>query len=287
MRAFTPQDVPVLSYRHAFHAGNHADVLKHLVLIACLRHLGQKEKPWAYIDTHAGAGCYSLASDWAQKTGEAAQGIARLWQRRADAPPACQPYLDAVASFNPGGQLLFYPGSPALAMTQARAQDRLHFFELHPSDAQLLQQTFANDGDRARVHAADGLAGLKSCLPPPSRRALVMIDPAYEREEEAQAVRRALEDAQRRFATGIYMVWYPLLARRHHRPWPETFPARHDGDWLDVRLSVGSRENGVGMIGSGVWLRNPPWTLPDTLREALPWIARTLGAQFTLDYQIR
>lgn len=277
---------PVLSYRHAFHAGNHADVLKHLVLIACLRHLGQKEKPWSYIDTHAGAGCYSLSSDWAQKTGEAEAGIARLWAQRENAPEACRPYLEAVAAFNPGSQLLFYPGSPALAITQARRQDRLRFFELHPADAQLLRQTFAKDGDRVTISESDGLSGLKACLPPPSRRALVMIDPPYERADEARAVTKALADAEKRFAQGIYAVWYPLLARRGHRPWPDLLPPS-DGDWLNVRLTIGTPDTIPGMYGSGVWLRNPPWTLPDTLRSALPWIARTLGGQFTLDCRIR
>ncbi|MDR1228373.1 MAG: 23S rRNA (adenine(2030)-N(6))-methyltransferase RlmJ [Azoarcus sp.] len=280
----------MLSYRHAFHAGSHADVLKHFVLAELLAHFNKKEKPWTYIDTHAGAGCYALESEAAGKTAEFAEGIGRLWTR-PDPPGAMAVYMDAVRQFNPGGRLLFYPGSPALAMTFARERDSLHLFERHPADLQALQRTFADRTSRVHVHGGDGFAGLGALLPPPARRAVTLIDPSYELKSDYRRVVDALAAALRRFATGCYALWYPLLARPESRRLPARLAELGVENWLDVRLRVRrAPREGFGMSGSGLYIVNPPWVLPERLQAALPWLAAALGlddgAGFELDHRI-
>ncbi|MDR0633551.1 MAG: 23S rRNA (adenine(2030)-N(6))-methyltransferase RlmJ [Azoarcus sp.] len=280
----------MLSYRHAFHAGNHADVLKHFVLAELLAYYSRKDKPWAYIDTHAGAGCYALEGVVAGKTAEFADGIGRLWTRD-DPPEVMATYMDAVRQFNPGGRLLFYPGSPALAMTFARARDSLHLFELHPTDLQALRQTFADQSARVHVHGGDGLAGLGGLLPPPARRAVTLIDPSYEVKSDYRRVLDTLASALRRFAGGCYALWYPLLARPESRRLPERLAALGAGSWLSLRFRVRrAPREGFGMFGSGLYIVNPPWMLPERLRAALPWLVGALGvddgAGFELDHRI-
>ena len=280
----------MLSYRHAFHAGNHADVLKHFVLIELLRYFNRKDKPWWYIDTHAGAGCYALESDQAGKNAEFEGGIARLWQCPG-LPAALQPYVDAVAQFNPHGRLIFYPGSPALAMTQLRDHDRMRLFELHPADAEALAQTFARDGERVLVRKADGFSGLRGLLPPASRRTVVLIDPPYEVKEDYRRVADTLADAIKRFPGGTYVVWYPLLARTEARQLPERLAGLGAESWLDLRLAVKKpARDGFGMFGSGLYIVNPPWLLPEMLESVMPWLVRTLGedehAGFDLEHHI-
>lgn len=282
----------MLSYRHAFHAGNHADVLKHFVLAELLAYYSRKDKPWTYIDTHAGAGCYALGDEIAGKTGEFAGGIARLWDRPGPPPPLAA-YMDIVRQFNPGGRLLFYPGSPALAMACARERDSLHLFELHPADLRALQQTFASEtrGVRVQVRGSDGLAALRGLLPPPARRAVVLIDPSYEVKSDYRHVAEALAEAMRRFPTGCYALWYPLLARAESRRLPRRLAGLGAENWLDLRLRIRHPpKDGFGMYGSGLFIINPPWTLPERLQSTLPWLAATLGtddgAGFDLDYRI-
>ncbi|WP_407280767.1 23S rRNA (adenine(2030)-N(6))-methyltransferase RlmJ [Aromatoleum evansii] len=280
----------MLSYRHAFHAGNHADVLKHFVLIELLRYFNRKDKPWWYIDTHAGAGCYALDSEQAGKTAEFAAGIGRLWGRD-DLPEALRAYIDAVAQFNPHGRLTFYPGSPALAMTQLREQDRMRLFELHPADVSLLEQTFARDTDRVLIRKADGFAGLRGLLPPAARRAVVLIDPPYEVKEDYRRVVDTVADAMKRFPGGTYAVWYPMLARPEARQLPERLADLGAESWLDVRLAVNKpARDGFGMFGSGLYIINPPWVLPQTLEAVMPWLVRVLGedadAGFDLEHHI-
>lgn len=280
----------MLSYRHAFHAGNHADVLKHFVLVELLRYFNRKDKPWWYIDTHAGAGCYALESEQAGKTAEFAGGIGRLWQRD-DLPAQMRPYLDALAQFNPHGRLTFYPGSPAIAMTQLREQDRMRLFELHPADAALLAQTFAHDGDRVLVRKADGFAGLRGLLPPPSRRVVVLIDPPYEVKDDYRRVVDTVTDAMKRFPGGTYAVWYPMLPRTEARQLPERLAGLGADSWLDVRLAVSKpSRDGFGMFGSGLYIINPPWVLPEILEAVMPWLADKLGEDgnggFDLEHRI-
>ena len=280
----------MLSYRHAYHAGSHADVLKHCVVLELLSYFNRKDKPWHYIDTHAGGGCYALESERAGKTAEHEEGIARIWGR-TDLPAPLAAYREAVAQFNPHGRLVFYPGSPALAMTMARPQDRLRLFELHPADFEALERTFAGETERVQCRKADGFAGLKSLLPPLSRRALVLIDPSYEIKDDYRKVVDCVKDAMRRFPTGTYAVWYPLLARSEARNLPKRLADLGAQSWLDLRLAVRRPpRDGLGMFGSGMFIINPPWVLPERLETMMPWLVNVLGtddgAGFDLEHHI-
>ncbi len=279
----------MLSYRHAFHAGNHADVLKHFVEVQLLRHLAQKDKPFWYIDTHAGAGCYELDRGYAAQNAEFESGIARLWQRD-DLPAPLAEYVALVRQFNPDGQLRFYPGSPLVALQLLREQDRMRLFELHPSDNEILQQNFAGHGNRVLTQQADGFGALKALLPPPPRRALVLIDPPYEDKQDYRRVAAALREGLQRFANGIYAVWYPQLQRAEARQLPEQLKQLPVKSWLHAALSVHAPgEDGFGMHGSGLFIVNPPWTLHGVLQETMPYLADMLGHEgegsFVLEFE--
>ena len=267
----------MFSYRHGFHAGNHADVLKHVVLVQLLEYLKGKDTPLWFVDTHAGAGAYSLESDFARKKGEFRDGIGRLWGRK-DAPPAVARYLHEVERSNPDGKLRHYPGSPQIALQMLRKQDRLQLYELHSTESKVLQRQFASAGRRVHVHAGDGFAGLKAALPPASRRGLVLIDPSYEDKTDYRKVLEALQEAFRRFATGVYAVWYPQVQRQESQDLPGRLKALAAGDWLHVSLTVKApAEGGLGLHGSGVFVFNQPWTLEAALRPEMPWLVRALG----------
>ncbi|MCL2829497.1 MAG: 23S rRNA (adenine(2030)-N(6))-methyltransferase RlmJ [Betaproteobacteria bacterium] len=285
----------MLSYRHAFHAGNHADVLKHFILCQLIEHLKKKEKPFTVIDTHAGAGLYALDAGHATKLSEYEGGIARVMANIADAPAAVAeafaPYLECVRELNPArpsdapdAPPRAYPGSPWIAYRLLRGEDRLRLFELHSTDVGLLGENFREAHPQVIVTRGDGFAGLKASLPPPSRRGLALIDPSYELRDDYPKVLAAIEDALRRFADGVYAVWIPRLPRRDAQQLPDRLK-RIAGKWLHVALNV--RAPGEGMIGSDMFILNPPWTLAATLREALPWLCKTLaqdaGASFTLE----
>ena len=279
----------MLSYRHAFHAGNHADVLKHSVLIALLRYLGQKDKAFWVIDTHAGAGAYALDSAQAGKLGEYRQGIGRLWER-AELPPLLADYVDQVRKLNPDGRLQQYPGSPFFSWWNLREQDRLRLFELHSRDARLLGDNFQTAGRQVIVSPTDGFAGLKALLPPPPRRALVLIDPSYEEKQDYERVIQALRDALTRFAGGTYMLWYPQLTRLEAHELPQRLKRLPVAAWLHVALRVCTpAKDGFGMHGSGLFILNPPWTLHDALADTLPFLCKVLGeddgAGYTLEQQ--
>ena len=291
----------MFSYRHAFHAGNHADVLKHMVLVQLLAYLNQKDTPYMVIDTHAGAGAYLLDSDYATKSAESETGIAPLWQRK-DAPAVVADYLDVIRAMNPSGRLRHYPGSPFIAEQVMREQDRLRLFELHSSDIKLLEENFrkleahqaANGqrsgarGKRVMTQRADGFGGLKALLPPPSRRGLVLIDPPYEDKDDYRKVKVAIEEAQKRFATGTYAVWYPVLGRLESQQLPERLKRVAASEWLNVTLSIGPAAEERGLQSSGMFIINPPWTLKAGLEQALPWLADVLGrdgqGRFTLQH---
>ena len=205
--------VGMLSYRHAFHAGNHADVLKHAVLVHLLAYLAQKDKPFWYVDTHAGAALHSLEEAFARKNAEYESGISRLWARE-DLPAPLAAYVAQVRVLNTDAALRVYPGSAQFAMQMLRGADRVRLFELHSTESRLLQHHFRDDAPRVLVQAGDGFEGLKSVLPPPARRGLVLIDPSYEDKGDYRRVVATLEDALLRFATGVYAVWYPIVQRR-------------------------------------------------------------------------
>ncbi|GAB4117228.1 MAG: 23S rRNA (adenine(2030)-N(6))-methyltransferase RlmJ [Rubrivivax sp.] len=269
----------MFAYRHAFHAGNHADVLKHLVLVQVLRHLNQKDKGYRVVDTHAGAGGYSLEGAHAHKHDEFAGGIGRLWGRD-DLPPAVADYVDLVRQFNGGSRLTQYPGSPAFAHLLLRPQDELRLFELHPTDFKILA-SYLGDQPQVQVRLQDGFEALKSQLPPPTRRGLVLIDPPYELKTDYARVLAAVREALARFADGTVIVWMPMLqllpaAELVRRLKASAAPAKRG--WLLARLQVGQAgARGFGMFGSQVMVLNPPHTLAAGLRPALPWLADVLG----------
>lgn len=279
----------MLSYRHAFHAGNHADVLKHFIEVQLLRYLAQKDKPYWYIDTHAGAGCYALDTGYATQNAEYESGIARLWERD-DLPSALADYVTVVKSINPDGQMKLYPGSPLLAQKLLRDQDRMRLYELHPSDSELLHENFSGYGTQVLMQTSDGFGALKALLPPPPRRALVLIDPPYEDKQDYQRVVSALSEGLKRFSSGVYAVWYPQLQRTDARQLPQQLKQLPVKSWLNASLSVrGLNEDGFGMYGSGMFVLNPPWNLRVVLQEVMPYLAKVLGqdkeATFTLEYQ--
>ena len=278
----------MFSYRHAFHAGNHADVLKHTVLVAVLQHLIQKDAALTVLDTHAGAGLYRLDGDYAHASGEAAEGFLRLAQASALAP-ALQEYVDLVRSFNASAaSTKIYPGSPFIAQRLLRAHDRLKLFELHPTDHRLLAGNVAQleAGRQVAILLEDGFEGLKKFLPPPARRALVLCDPSYEIKSDYGRVVDMVDDALRRFATGTYAVWYPIIARQEAHDLPrrlKQLATKAGKGWLHATLTVKSgkaaplAEKRPGLPASGMFLINPPYTLHGALKEALPQMQQLLA----------
>ena len=266
----------MLAYRHAFHAGNHADVLKHTVLTMLLRYMNQKAKPYRLIDTHAGAGGYSLEGRYAQKKGEFEQGIARLWSR-SDLPEAVADYVARVREFNPQGTLEQYPGSPAFAQMLLRAQDQLRLYELHPTDFRILA-SYLGSVKGAEVKNADGFEALKSQLPPSTRRAVVLMDPSYEGHGDYARVVAALREGLGRFAEGVYMVWYPQVQKVEAVELPRRLEALAPKGWLHVRMTVQEPDSqGFGLAGSGVFIINPPFSLHDQVLAVMPYLVDVLG----------
>jgi 23S rRNA (adenine2030-N6)-methyltransferase len=276
----------LLAYRHAFHAGNHADVLKHVVLMLVLKHMNAKPKPYRFVDTHAGAGGYSLEGRYAQKKGEYERGIGRLWTR-TDLPPVLAEYVELVRRFNPDGVLSQYPGSPSLAQMLLRPQDQLRAYELHPTEQKILRATLAAT-PTAIAYDGDGFAGLKSQLPPSSRRGVVLIDPSYEGNGDYGRVVATLREAIERFADGVYLVWYPQVSKLEAAKLPKRLEALAPKAWLNARLSVQQPDaQGFGLAGSGMFVINPPHALAAQLAKVLPYLVDVLGqydgAHFALD----
>ncbi|MBO9357155.1 23S rRNA (adenine(2030)-N(6))-methyltransferase RlmJ [Bordetella petrii] len=281
----------MFSYRHAFHAGNHADVLKHAMLVHTLDYLNRKDTPYWVVDTHAGAGLYALDSDWASKNAEFADGIGRLWQRD-DLPPLLADYLARVRHYNPDGRLRHYPGSPWLTLDALRDRDRLRLFEMHPTESDVLvgnlEQLDKTALRQTTIYGTDGFEGMKSLLPPPPRRGLVLIDPSYEDKQDYKRALNAVKEGLKRFATGTYAVWYPLVQRREATELPrhlENLPVKN---WLHVSLSVKKPSgDGFGLHGSGMFMVNPPWTLHAALKETMPVLARLLAQDDRAAYTLQ
>ncbi|ELQ6021421.1 23S rRNA (adenine(2030)-N(6))-methyltransferase RlmJ [Cronobacter turicensis] len=264
----------MLSYRHSFHAGNHADVLKHTVQSLIIESLKEKDKPFLYLDTHAGAGRYLLSGEHAERTGEYLEGIARIWQRD-DLPAELEPYISAVSHFNRSGQLRYYPGSPLIARQLLRPQDSLQLTELHPSDFPLLRGEFQKD-ERARVERADGYQQLKSKLPPASRRGLILIDPPYEIKTDYQAVVQGINEGYKRFATGVYALWYPVVLRNQIKRMMNDLESTGIRRILQIELAVRPDSDQRGMTASGMVVINPPWKLELQMATLLPWLHKAL-----------
>ncbi len=280
----------MLSYRHAFHAGNHADVLKHTIFSIVLEYFNQKDKAYWVIDTHAGAGLYALKSEFAQKNAEFETGIARLCAAK-NVPASLEKFVNIINKFNKNNSLAFYPGSPKIAEALLRGDDKLRLFELHPNDCKLLIENFSGRGRQTKIEMQDGFVGIKACLPPPTKRGLVLIDPPYELKDDYQRVVDCIKDSLSRFATGSYLIWYPLLPRPEPLAMLEALKKLRPNNWLEVSLSIQApNADGFGMFGSGMFIVNPPWTLPKILAETMPVLCDTLAidnnANFTLSHNI-
>ncbi len=316
----------MFSYRHAFHAGNHADVLKHTVLIAILKHLTEKDAALTVLDTHAGAGLYRLDGDYAETSGEAANGILRLLKaqnspvnpvhpakpakpafKKTDVAPferaaALQDYIDLVATFNTSkDSFKIYPGSPFIIQSFLGGRDKLKAFELHPTDSKTLSANIAQleAGRQVAVLREDGFEGIKKFLPPPVKRALVLCDPSYEIKSDYARVTGMVADALKRFATGTYAVWYPIIPRPEAHDVPrklKTLATKSGRSWLHATLTVKSSKLTTdtqgevirpGLPASGMFIINPPFTLKAALQTALPEMVTLLAqdphATFTLD----
>ncbi len=322
----------MFSYRHAFHAGNHADVLKHTTLIAMMKYLTQKDTALTVIDTHAGAGLYRLDGDYTETSGEALEGVLKLLatlapaaaaepesaapgkRAKADAAPellapALQDYVDLLRGLNPRyaetgdpAHLKVYPGSPFIEQQFLSGRDKLKLFELHPTDFKSLSGNIEQlgVGRQVAVGREDGFEALKTFLPPPARRAMVLCDPSYEIKSDYGRVSDCMADAVRRFATGTYAVWYPIIPRPEAHDLPrklKTLAVKNKRSWLHASLTVKSSKlttdtNGEvirpGLPASGMFIINPPHTLKGELQLALPQLVARLGqdrnASFALEH---
>lgn len=264
----------MLSYRHGFHAGNFADVFKHVVLTQLIRALQRKDKPFRVFDTHAGAGRYDLESAPARKNREFADGIGRLWgQPRLD--PELRDYVDRVRALNPDEVLRWYPGSPRIARDLLRPVDRLVLTELHPTEYPLLKAEFRGDRQVA-IHHADGYAVLDSFLPPPERRGLVFVDPTYELKDEFDRLADAVRRIHRRWAGGIVAIWYPILDRTPHLRFQQTLRETGIPALLCAELGLYPDDGPPGLHGCGMIVVNPPWKLDEALGRLLPELLRCL-----------
>ncbi len=280
----------MLSYRHAFHAGNHADILKHYTFSLILDYFNQKDKPYYVIDTHAGAGMYEIQSDFSQKNMEFETGISRLL-KATDLPESLEQFVIMVQSFNPKQVFNFYPGSPKVAEYFLRANDKLRLFELHPNEYKILFNNFNdNKNKQTQVLLQDGFQGLKACLPPPTKRGIIIIDPPYEQKQDYQQVVTGVQDSLKRFASGCYMIWYPLLAREEPEQMVKALQDIDAPNWLNVTLQITGKSLDIGMYGSGLYIINPPWKLAENLQEFLPILTTLLAkdehASYQLDFQI-
>ena len=275
----------MLSYRHSYHAGNHADVLKHIVLTLCINSLKEKEKPFLYLDTHSGAGRYLLQSEHAEKTGEYLSGINLIWQQ-SETPELLNTYLSVLKRYNPFDKLKYYLGSPLIAKQLLREQDKINLTELHPTDYPLLRQEFSKD-KRAKVLREDGFAQLKSKLPPESRRGIVLIDPSYEIKDDYQKIPKALLEAYKRFATGIYLIWYPVVSRTQTQKMIDEIVNLGIKKISQFEFAIKPDNNQKGMTASGMIVINPPWKLQQQMQTIMPWLKSTLDTEKMGNYLIK
>jgi 23S rRNA (adenine2030-N6)-methyltransferase len=265
----------LLAYRHHFHAGNFADVFKHALLARLLLALEKKDKPYCYVDTHAGVGLYDLAHPWATKNAEFRDGIGRLWGR-TDTPELLAPYLDAVRAENRGPALRFYSGSPRIAQRLLRPGDRLILSELNRDDCAALAERCAADR-RVTVHLMDGYQSLKAHLPPQERRGLVLVDSSFDRAGEFKRLTDALAGAHRRWATGVYAIWYPLMEANVLRAFERGVVATGMRKVLQLELAVRLENWTLGMRGCGLLVVNPPFGFELEARTIVAWLWRTLA----------
>lgn len=264
----------MLSYRHSYHAGNFADVLKHIVQSLIIETLKQKPKPFSYFDTHAGAGRYNLSDNKSKKTGEFIDGIAKLWNTN-DLPELLLPYFNVIKQINFSEKLKYYPGSPLLAKLLMPRQNHLELTELHPTDFDLLKQEFNKDRN-IKLQQQDGYKALKAKLPPIQRRGLILIDPPYELKNEHDDVIKGVKQAYKLFSTGIYAIWYPVISRHQVERFCSKFKNSGIRNILRIEMSVKADDENYGMTGSGMIIINPPWKLANQMQQLLPWLTENL-----------
>jgi 23S rRNA (adenine2030-N6)-methyltransferase len=276
----------VLAYRHLFHAGNFADAFKHALLVQLAIALTRKDKAFFYLDTHAGIGRYDLKQAWAQKNAEYRDGIARIFNR-TDCPDAVLPYLDAVRDENPDGQLRFYPGSPALVHRLLRSSDRMALAELNRNDCERLQKVFVGDR-RVQVRNMDGYQALKAFLPPKERRALILIDSPFDRANEFRRIADALAEARKRFATGVYAIWYPLMQASAVKAFERAIvDSGGTRQLLKLELSVHPGTWEGGMRGCAMLVVNPPYGFDKTASPILHWLWKALSIDGDGGYRVK
>lgn len=263
----------MLSYRHSFHAGNFADVLKHIILVEILEHLIKKETPFTYIDTHAGAGIYDLQSNDATKLNEADEGFHRL---KPESFPELRPYFDTVDKHQSTTGSCYYPGSPLIAQSFLRLQDNAWLYELHPTDFEKLQQ-MTKDTPQMQARKEDGFKGLIKQVPPPSRRGLILVDPPYEIKTDYETVFRAIQHAHKKFSTGTYALWYPVVDRERVQQLENRFIKSTIKDIQRFELGIEPDSTTPGMTASGMIVINPPWTLMEKMSHLLPKLESSLG----------
>ncbi|MDP3691461.1 23S rRNA (adenine(2030)-N(6))-methyltransferase RlmJ [Bradyrhizobium sp.] len=272
-----------MNYRHDFHAGGFADVIKHIVLVRMLAYLHEKPAAFRVIDTHAGAGVYDLTSEEARRGGEALTGIARIMQARFSekAEPLLRPYLDIVRAFNPQRDLMAYPGSPLIARAMLRPQDRLTACEVEPKARKRLIEALRRD-TQARVVDLDGWTALPAFVPPNERRGLVLIDPSFEQKDEFERLAAGFTEAFAKWPTGSYLLWYPVKSRRAtdglaRHVAEAAGAAKPAGKCLRLEFSVAPQAASPGLVSSGLLIVNPPWTLMGELKTILPELEKPLG----------
>jgi len=269
----------MLSYQHGYHAGNFADVIKHLTLTRLLHYMRQKPGPLLYLDTHSGKGIYDLQDKQALKTREALEGIQLLWLNRKKLPAVFTPYLQLLEQLNKKDSLHYYPGSPWLAIQALRTQDRLVSCELHPGEFQQLDQ-LAKHGKRIIFHHDDGLNYLNALLPPPERRGLIFIDPSYEVKTDYRQIVESLQKAYKRFATGVYCLWYPLIDKKLHAKLLNGLTNIGMSNHLRIEFyqAISAKE---GMTSCGLWIINPPYVLANELKSALETLKTLFNPGFS------
>ncbi len=275
----------MLAYRHQFHAGNFADVFKHALLAQLVLALQKKDKPFFYLDTHAGIGRYDLLHEWAQKNAEHREGIELVWAR-SEAPPEMKPYFDAVRAENTGGKLRYYPGSPRIVRRLMRAGDRMVLTELNRKDCEALATLYARDR-QVTVELSDGYLALKAHLPPKERRGLVFIDSSFDRAREFARLTQGFAEAYRKFATGVYALWYPLMEPMAMRGFERGITATGIRRILQLDISVHPKEWTVSMRGCGLIVANPPFGFEDTARAILSWLWPVLSRQGDGEQRVR
>ncbi|WP_028764259.1 23S rRNA (adenine(2030)-N(6))-methyltransferase RlmJ [Shewanella colwelliana] len=265
----------MLSYRHGYHAGNYADVLKHTMLLQTLRLMHKKNKPMVYIDTHAGAGGYALSDEFAQKTGEYLEGVTKLWDK-TDLPEALSQYIADVKHFNSTDELELYPGSPAFVDMNLRENDRMVLHELHGADHLLLDEQLGSD-KKIKVIKGDGLKGLIASVPPLERRGVILVDPSYEMKTDYQEVAKAVIQAHKRFSTGVYMIWYPVVNRAQTESMFELLKQSGIRRQLRIEQAIKADSDEFGMTAAGLWVINPPWQLDELAQSTLDYLGPLLN----------